>query len=46
MKFILKSISGCRADEMRKAINDLFNAHKDDKTIRAIIERRIGYKYN
>lgn len=46
MIFILRSISNCRADEMRKAIDDLFNAHKDDKAIRSIIERCIGYKYN
>jgi len=46
MIFILRNISGCRANEMRKAIDDLFNAHKNDKTIRSIIERCIGYKYN
>ena len=46
MIFILRSVSRCRADEMRKAIDDLFNTHRDDKTIKSIIERCIGYKYN
>lgn len=43
--YILSQVSTSRSKEMQEDINELFNKHKQNETLKAIVETKMGYRY-